>query len=396
MIVGREVKDLYVRAPLARGRETLHVRRSRDGQRRARLLRRLCAARCWASSACAARARKRSAARCSAPSRMHGAVTLDGKALDLVIAAARACEPGVGLIARDRVGGERRAGALSVRENMFLNPCAIGRSLMSLLSPAARGRARPSPSARDVGPAPQRSRRCRSRRCRAATSRRWWSAAGCATGRSCWSPRIRRPASTSAPRRRSTGCIARALDARPRRHRRLHRFRGSRPHLPPRAGVLARHDRRRNRQARRSPPKPLIQRPRHPQPRGTDLTCNSIKSNALEPTRSELQGLSLGQKLGRLVPVYGLRHPHRGADPAVLDPAADDLPDAAEPALDHLRQGHHRAAVAGRDDPDGGGPHRPDRRLRHRALAHPRHLRCRPCTAFPGRWRCSSCCCSAR
>jgi ribose transport system permease protein len=33
---------------------------------------------------------------------------------------------------------------------------------------------------------------------------------------------------------------------------------------------------------------------------------NSIQSNALEPTRSELKGLSFGQKLGRLLPVYGL------------------------------------------------------------------------------------------
>jgi ribose transport system permease protein len=32
----------------------------------------------------------------------------------------------------------------------------------------------------------------------------------------------------------------------------------------------------------------------------------SLQSNALEPTRSELAGLSLGQKLARLVPVYGL------------------------------------------------------------------------------------------
>ena len=33
---------------------------------------------------------------------------------------------------------------------------------------------------------------------------------------------------------------------------------------------------------------------------------NSIQSNALEPTRSELKGLTMGQKLGRLIPVYGL------------------------------------------------------------------------------------------
>jgi ribose transport system permease protein len=32
----------------------------------------------------------------------------------------------------------------------------------------------------------------------------------------------------------------------------------------------------------------------------------SIESTALEPTRSELAGLSLGQKIGRLIPVYGL------------------------------------------------------------------------------------------
>lgn len=33
---------------------------------------------------------------------------------------------------------------------------------------------------------------------------------------------------------------------------------------------------------------------------------NSIQSTALEPTRSELQGLTTGQKIGRLLPVYGL------------------------------------------------------------------------------------------
>jgi ribose transport system permease protein len=33
---------------------------------------------------------------------------------------------------------------------------------------------------------------------------------------------------------------------------------------------------------------------------------NSIQSTALEPTRSELQGLTLGQKIARLLPTYGL------------------------------------------------------------------------------------------
>ncbi len=33
---------------------------------------------------------------------------------------------------------------------------------------------------------------------------------------------------------------------------------------------------------------------------------NSIQSNALEPTRSELRGLSMVQKIGRMIPTYGL------------------------------------------------------------------------------------------
>ena len=32
----------------------------------------------------------------------------------------------------------------------------------------------------------------------------------------------------------------------------------------------------------------------------------SIESNALEPTRSELSAMSFGQKIQRLLPVYGL------------------------------------------------------------------------------------------
>jgi ribose transport system permease protein len=32
----------------------------------------------------------------------------------------------------------------------------------------------------------------------------------------------------------------------------------------------------------------------------------SIQSTALEPTRSELQGLTTGQKFARFIPVYGL------------------------------------------------------------------------------------------
>ena len=36
------------------------------------------------------------------------------------------------------------------------------------------------------------------------------------------------------------------------------------------------------------------------------MSTNSIKSDALEPTRAEMKGLSPGQRIGRLLPVYGL------------------------------------------------------------------------------------------
>ena len=36
------------------------------------------------------------------------------------------------------------------------------------------------------------------------------------------------------------------------------------------------------------------------------MSTNSIKSDALEPTRAELKGLGFGARLGRLIPVYGL------------------------------------------------------------------------------------------
>ncbi len=84
---------------------------------------------------------------------------------------------------------------------------------------------------------------------------------------------------------------------------------------------------------------------------------NSIQSTALEPTRSEIAGLSFGQKLMRYIPVYGL---------VILTAFLIILfslllprhfPDASEPALDHFRQGDHRAAFIGGDDPDGFGAH---------------------------------------
>jgi ribose transport system ATP-binding protein len=62
----------------------------------------------------------------------QGEIQLDGKRLDLSDPAA-AMREGVGLIARDRIE-ESMASGLTIRENTFLNPSAVGRGVLSLLS----------------------------------------------------------------------------------------------------------------------------------------------------------------------------------------------------------------------------------------------------------------------
>ena len=61
-----------------------------------------------------------------------GRVTLDGTEPDLTNAHS-AMRSGIGLVARDRVG-ESVAAGLTIRENVFLNPSAAGRKLLSFLS----------------------------------------------------------------------------------------------------------------------------------------------------------------------------------------------------------------------------------------------------------------------
>jgi ribose transport system ATP-binding protein len=134
MIVGREVKDLYIRAKLNRGRETLRVSNlvtdsagpvsftAREGE-------------------VLGLVGLRGAGHESVARALFGAepsagdVHLDGKALDMTSPEVT-LQQGVGLIARDRTE-ESVAPSLSIRENMFLNPFAIGRSLMNILSPSA-------------------------------------------------------------------------------------------------------------------------------------------------------------------------------------------------------------------------------------------------------------------
>ena len=73
-----------------------------------------------------------------------GTVTLAGRQLRLASPEVALSE-GIGLIARDRTE-ESIAPGLSIRENTFLNPWAIGRSLTSLLSPG-----READNARNIG-----------------------------------------------------------------------------------------------------------------------------------------------------------------------------------------------------------------------------------------------------
>ncbi|MCX5517252.1 sugar ABC transporter ATP-binding protein [Kaistia defluvii] len=68
----------------------------------------------------------------------RGTIEIDGQAPDLSSPRA-ALQSGIGLVARDRTE-ESVAFSLSVRENAFLNPAAIGRGLLSYLSPRAEAR----------------------------------------------------------------------------------------------------------------------------------------------------------------------------------------------------------------------------------------------------------------
>jgi ribose transport system ATP-binding protein len=134
MIVGREVKDLYLRATLNRGRETLRVSNlATDTAGPVTFT-------AYAGEVLGL-VGLRGAGQESVARALFGAepatgtVFLDGTPLDMS-SPQIALRQGVGLIARDRTE-ESLAPALFIRENMFLNPLAIGRTLMSILSPSA-------------------------------------------------------------------------------------------------------------------------------------------------------------------------------------------------------------------------------------------------------------------
>jgi ribose transport system ATP-binding protein len=138
MIVGREVKDLYVRAKRRDGMATLQVNAfttfgagpvtfaARQGEVLGLVGLRGAGQEATGRALFGAQQGK-------------GQVTLEGQPLDMA-SPQRALQQGIGLIARDRTE-ESVAPSLSVRENMFLNPLAMGRQLLSFLSPASEAQA---------------------------------------------------------------------------------------------------------------------------------------------------------------------------------------------------------------------------------------------------------------
>jgi ribose transport system ATP-binding protein len=143
LIVGREVKELYHRGRRAEGKTTLAVTA-------------LAAAGVGPVSFSARAgevlglvglrgAGQEAVGRCLFGALPHsGTIALDGKALSLA-SPETALAAGIGLVARDRTE-ESVALRLSIRENTFLNPWAMGRSLFSPLSPSAEAR-----RAEDIG-----------------------------------------------------------------------------------------------------------------------------------------------------------------------------------------------------------------------------------------------------
>ncbi len=147
MIVGREVKDLYVRATLNRGRETLRVN-ALSAQDAGPVTFSAFEGEVLGLVGLRGAGQEAIARAMFGAMPSSGAVVLDGKALDMSSPQA-ALQQGVGLIARDRTE-ESVAPALSIRENMFLNPLSVGRTLMSILSPSAEA-ARALEIGEDVG-----------------------------------------------------------------------------------------------------------------------------------------------------------------------------------------------------------------------------------------------------
>ena len=316
-----------------------------------------------------------------------GDVTLNGAPLALT-SPEMALKEGIGLIARDRTE-ESIAPGLSIRENTFLNPWAIGRAITSLLAPREE-----ATKARWIGeevglrpndpylPAEALSGGNQQK----VVVGRWL-----ATGRKVLIAEDPTAGVDVGAKAEIYRLLAKALangltvivvstdfeEVAHICHRALVFSQGR--IVAELAGDAAHH---------------LIPAPRSQ--RTTGGLMNSIKSTALEPTRHELAGLGWGARLGRWIPVYGLVILTVGADPPLLVPPATDLPDPAQSALDRLRQGDHCACCRSASwcRWRRGGSISPSATASCSGTSWP--SACRPCTAYPGHWPCSSCWRSAR
>ena len=172
----------------------------------------------------------------------QGMVAVDGEALDLSSPYA-ALSQGVGLMARDRAE-ESVAPSMTVRENLFLNPAALGRGAFSPLSPRAEAEKRDS-SRRVARPRPNDP-------ALAIEGLSGGNQQKVVVGR--WLATDRRLLIAEDPTA-GVDVGAKAEDLRPDRprarrgsrgRRRLHRLRGGRADLPSGARVQSRPDRRAN------------------------------------------------------------------------------------------------------------------------------------------------------
>jgi ribose transport system ATP-binding protein len=143
MIVGREVKELYHRSAKRDGVETLKV--SNIVTHNAGPVSFTARAGEVLGLVGLRGAGQEDVGRCLFGAIEHqGEVVLEGNTLDLSSPTA-ALNQGIGLVARDRTE-ESVALSLSIRENTFLNPWSIGRTLMSFMTPFNEAEA-----AREIG-----------------------------------------------------------------------------------------------------------------------------------------------------------------------------------------------------------------------------------------------------
>ena len=133
-----------------------------------------------------------------------GHVTLKGQPLKLSGRVADAMAAGIRFVTSNRES-EGLALPLTVTENLFLNPGALGRRVWAAERPSSERQPRGRGHSEVLDCAPT-TRRASSPRSAAAISRRccWRAGSARALGCSCW--RSLRWASTSAPRPRSTRC----------------------------------------------------------------------------------------------------------------------------------------------------------------------------------------------